>query len=104
MTISYIKSASLYLMNSKWEAFPISIVESMAAEIPYITTDVGCIKYLPGGIVVKNAEEMSYWINLLVNNWEVGKEIGKAGNTYARHYLTKENVIDELERIVMNNG
>lgn len=102
-TISYIKNASLYLMNSKWEAFPVSIVESMAAGIPYITTDVGCNKYLPGGIVVKNIEEMSYWINLLEYNQEIGRVIGKAGSIYAMRYLTKESVINELEKVILNN-
>ena len=57
-TINLIKKASVYLLGSKWEAFPISIIEAMAARIPYISTDVGIVKYLPGGVIVKNEDEM----------------------------------------------
>jgi glycosyltransferase involved in cell wall biosynthesis len=35
----YLHRASLYLMTSSWEGFPLSLCEAMACEIPVVTTD-----------------------------------------------------------------
>lgn len=96
-TINYIKNASLYLLGSTWEAFPISIVESMASGIPFISTDVGIVKYLPGGIIVHSEEEMTYWISLLINHEVIKNELGEIGYRYASKHLTIENKVNQLE-------
>lgn len=98
-TISYIKNAYVVLMASKWEAYPISIIEGLASSVPFISTNVGCVKYLPGGVVVNSIEEMSYWISMLVKNQEITDSLGLAGNIYAKKYCTiesKVNAINEL--------
>ena len=50
----YLKNAKLFVTGSTREAFPVVIVESMASGIPFICTDVGCVRFLPGGVVAKN--------------------------------------------------
>ena len=54
--VSYISNAYLSLLTSKCEVFPVSIIESIVSEVPYICTDVGIVKYLPGGLVSKKKE------------------------------------------------
>ncbi len=99
-TIQYIKESCIYLMGSKHEMFPISIVEAMAAGIPFISTDVGCVKYLPGGIVVKNENEMAYWLELLTNNEKIKNYFGKIGREYAIKHMSIETKVKELEKIL----
>lgn len=98
--IEYVKGASLYLLGSTWEAFPISLIESMSAGIPFIATDVGISKYLPGGIVVKNNNEMSYWIEILLKNPEIGSLMGKIGHEYYLKHLTIKDKVEKLEGII----
>lgn len=99
-TINYIKRAKLYLMGSKWEAFPISIVEAMAASIPFVSTDVGIVKYLPGGYIVNNEDEMTYWITLLASNDKVSMQLGIVGKVYAEKHFTISYSVDNLERLL----
>lgn len=99
-TINLIKKASVYLLGSKWEAFPISIIEAMAARIPYISTDVGIVKYLPGGVIVKNEDEMSYWIETLVSDDKLSEYMGAVGNQYAKKHMMIEKKVDDLETII----
>lgn len=101
-TIEYIKNASIYMLGSKWEAFPISIVESMAAEIPFISTDVGCVKYLPGGVIVENEDEMAYWLSLLAKNEDTRNLLGNVGREYASKHLSIESKVSQLEYILEN--
>ena len=99
-TIAMIKSASIYLFSSKHEVYPVSIVEAMASGIPYISTDVGCIRALPGGIVIKNIDEMINALDYLVKNKNSSEIIGKCGQKYAENQLKVEAKVEQLEKIL----
>lgn len=99
-TIQYIKNADFYLLGSKWEAFPISIIETMAVGVPFICTNVGCVRYLPGGIVVKDENEMAYWIELLSKNEKCKEKIGQAGKIYSENNLSVESKVKQLECVL----
>lgn len=102
-TIEYIKNAKVYLLGSKWEAFPISIVEAMAAGIPFISTNVGCVRNMPGGITVNNESEMAYWLELFYKNDMIRDYYGKIGNKYAIERMSIEKKVNELEKILEGN-
>ena len=94
----YVKNASIYLMGSRWEAFPISIIEAMAAGVPYISTNVGCVRFFPGGVIVNNISEMVYWINQLINDENLMYSIGESGRIYALSKFTIESKVTQLEK------
>lgn len=98
----YVKRADLYLMGSKWEAYPVAIVESMAAGVPYIATDVGCVKYLPGGVIIHSEYEMKRWIEIMVENKNVSVSLGNAGKSYALTHLKVDACIDNFNNIICN--
>ncbi|CUU12453.1 glycosyltransferase family 4 protein [Limosilactobacillus reuteri] len=102
-TIQYIKNAKIFLMGSKWEAFPISIVESISSGVPYISTNVGIVRYLPGGIIVDSVEQMSYWIQLFCNDEKLRVSVGKVGKVYAENRLTIEEKVNLLEKIITSD-
>ncbi|MEE1101492.1 MAG: glycosyltransferase family 4 protein [Agathobacter sp.] len=52
-----LQNAMFFVMPSKWERYPIVLTECMAAGIPYISSDVGIVKHLPGGMVVNPDKE-----------------------------------------------
>ncbi|MCJ0588604.1 glycosyltransferase family 4 protein, partial [Enterococcus cecorum] len=100
-TINYVKRAKLYLMGSKGEKFPISIIEAMASGIPFISTNVGIVRYLPGGQIVSSEQEMIYWISLLASNDKIATHLGEIGKSYAIEHFTTQHSIDELERLLL---
>lgn len=99
-TIEMIKKSYIYLLGSKWEAFPISIVEAMAAKIPFISTNVGIVKYLPGGVIVNDEKEMSNWLEIFLQNDYLRKSYGIIGNEYAQKHMMVEKKVDDLEKIL----
>lgn len=98
----YLKNAKLFVTGSTWEAFPVVIVESMASGIPFICTDVGCVRFLPGGVVAKNKKEMIYWMDLLSKDENISQEIGRAGKAYVKSRLIKEDKIKDLESKIVD--
>lgn len=97
----YVSNADLYLMTSKSEVFPISILESMAAGVPYICTNVGVVKYFLGGIV-SSESDISYWIEKLLSDENIRKEMGLLCKKYAISNYTIEDKVDKLNNIISN--
>lgn len=102
--VSYVRNAYLYLLGSTWEAFSISLIESMAAGVPFISTDVGIAKYLPGGVVVKTIDEMVYWIETLGNSSELNGLLGNMGHQYYIDNLRIQDKVDQLEAVIMGKN
>lgn len=98
---NYVKNAEIYLFSSVAEKYPLSIAESMAAGIPFITTEVGCVRYLPGGIIIRNVAEMAYFIDFLLAAPQIAKMYGTAGREYAKKFMNEEANIDLLEKYLM---
>lgn len=100
-TINYVREASIYVLGSKWEAFPISLVESMAAGVPFLSTDVGIVKYFPGGKIVNTPAEMARWLELFQAYPEVRNRIGSAGHEYAESRMKIGNKVESLRQVIL---
>ena len=100
---SYVSNAYLYIMTSKWEAFPISIVESMACGVPYICTDVGIVKYFIGGIV-SAPDEFCYWIETLFNDESIRDSLSKICKDYANDNFKIEDKVERLLNSIKRIG
>ena len=94
---SYVSNSLIYLLSSKEEKFPVSIIESMAASVPFISIDVGIVKYLLGG-VVSNQEDISYWIEKLYYDDKLRSDLGRIGNKYAFKHMRIKDKVDLLEK------
>lgn len=88
------------MISSNYEYYPITIVESLAAGNPFISTDVGIVNLLPGGVIANTQEEISYWIEFFARNEEYKTELGKAGRNYALKNLRIETKVSSLEDII----
>lgn len=97
----YVKYAEIYLFGSVVEKYPLSIAESMATGVPFITTDVGCVRFLPGGIVIRNVTEMAYFLDMLLKNPQMAEAYGVAGREYAKQHMREAVNIDILEKNLM---
>lgn len=99
-TIDYIRNAKLYLFGSKHEMFPVAIVEAMASGIPYLSTDVGCVRALPGGLICKNSDEMAYLIDLILSDENLKNNLKTIGREYAKKHLRISEKVDQLNNIL----
>ena len=98
-TLELLKRAYCFVFGSRGEKFPVVIVEAMAAGVPFISTDVGIVKYFPGGVIVKNTEEMAQSICRLANDQELHDTLSKEGAEYARRRMRICDKVDAFEEI-----
>lgn len=97
-TVELVKTASVYAMSSIWEAFPVSLVEAMSAGIPWISTDVGIARYLPGGVVVPDANMLAGALERLCGCAEERERLGREGFEYAAAHFRINDKVTQLER------
>lgn len=98
-TIDMIKMSKLYLMTSITEFFPISLIEAMAAGSAWISTDVGIVKFLPGGFVCSDANEIVNTLNRLDSDLD-WKSYGEIGRKYAEKNFKQEIQVTKLEQVM----
>lgn len=99
-TINLIKNSYATILASQSEYFPLTIVEGIAAGRPFICSNVGVVPMIPGGVIVHDSNEMSYWIRFYSDNREYVEALGKLGHEYALKNLKKDRIVDQLERIL----
>lgn len=95
--IEYTKSAYTTIMTSTFEYYPIVLVESMAAGVPFISSNVGIVRLLPGGIICNDSNDFIYWMELLVDNPQIRDAQGKVCREYYSTDLRKEFKSNEFE-------
>lgn len=101
-----LKGADVYLCSSLWEAYSISLIEAMACEIPFISTNVGNALFLPGGIVV-DEDEIHVALQKVSNNVEIRQKLVRDGRKYACENCRikcKVNQLDEHIQYLLRHG
>lgn len=99
-----LQNAYAYIMTSKREVFPITVVEAMASGIPYISTDVGIVKYLPGGIITESNEaDIARNMDELLEDKMKYQRLKEAAEQYAENNLIYSKYISKFEKIISDN-
>ena len=98
-TVNLIKSAKIYLLTSFSEKFPVSLLEAMASKCAFVSTDVGVVKYLSGGIVGKTEEELIKALNLFSNPENLEK-YSTEGYQFAEENSRIDTQVKRLEEIL----
>lgn len=94
-TINLIKDSKFILMTSKWEAFPISIIEGMAAGKPFLSTDVGVVRFFPGGIT-GDLKTLEKWVLLFIKNQYLIDDYGKIARDFAKENFVIKKQVSKL--------
>lgn len=100
---SIINKASLYLVGSLWEQYSISIIEAMSQGVPFISTNVGNARILPGGMTIENIDKMHNAIDTLTTNNALYKGYSESGRKFAYDNCRIEVAVDKLEKILIEN-
>lgn len=94
--------ADLFLFGSKTEYFPVVILEAMASATPFISTDVGCVSRLPGGVITNSIGEMSDAIRSLFSNSGQRQMLAAEGRKAFLERFNWEEIINRYEDLFMN--
>ena len=79
---SYLKESDIFILPSKWEGLPISIIEAMAVGLPIIASDVGGVSDLiqsnQNGLLIKpQSNQLIEAIKKLLGNDSIRKKYGE---------------------------
>lgn len=99
---SIITDAKIYLVGSTFEEFSISIIEAMASGTPFISTNVGNARLLPGGITIDSIDAMHGKIDLLTNDNSLYKNFVLKGQEYAYSHCRINHAVDLLEQWLLD--
>ena len=94
------KHASLYLVASRCERYSISIIEAMSQGVPFISTDVGNARVLPGGITLFKGDKMFEKIDYILTNEDDYKKYSELGRKFAYKNCKIDMVVEKLEKII----
>ena len=97
---SILSQADLFMLTSKWEEYPISLVESMAVGTPFLSTPVGNAHILPGGITSRHKKELPMLLTTLINNPSYLNMLGEFAHKYAVENNAPNVIIKQLENIL----
>lgn len=112
----YLPEIDILLLSSISEGQPLSILEGLAAGIPYISTNVGdCGRLLTGdgmqdleqaGIIVPvmDSQAMGEAICRLAQNPALREEMGRAGQKRVDRFYRKKDFLDRYHAIYMALG
>ncbi len=99
-TIRMLAESKLLLLTSRKEVFPIVIAEAMTMGIPYISTNVGIVKYLPGGIIANTDKEIGSSLDKLLCNRKLRDELSRSGREYAEKAFHLRDKYDTLNKLL----
>ena len=92
-----LSNASLYLVTSTFEEYSISIIEAMSLGVPFISTNAGNARILPGGKTVYSYNEFVSSLNTIMSSEELRKDYSQKGKNYANDHCRIEVAVDTFE-------
>jgi glycosyltransferase involved in cell wall biosynthesis len=84
------------LFGSKSEKYPVVISEAMTLGKPYISSSVGIVPYLKGGLIVYNEKQMAQKINDLEKSNSLYLNLSMTGKRYATENLNLNKNLKNL--------
>jgi len=99
------QKASIFILPSFWEAFPVTILEALSCETPVITTPVGgnpeVIRNFENGILVpvNDTSKLAEAINYLLDDKDRRLEMGRKGREWVIKNFSVEVIARRLRRI-----
>lgn len=89
-----LKESDIFILTSKWEGFPMTIIEAMGTGIPILSTDVGGISDIiesgKNGVLCDiNKEDIVEKLKELINNEELREKIASQEKVSALDYSSE---------------
>lgn len=100
----YLRQSDIFILTSKFEGLPMTVLEAMATGLPIICTDVGGVSDVveENGILIHkhNTDEVISAIRTLVNDKTKRSQMGEKSKELSYKYFIA-NVANEYEKLYM---
>jgi glycosyltransferase involved in cell wall biosynthesis len=96
-----LNAADIFVLSSRQEGFPITILEAMAAGKPVIATDVGgCAEAVVDGetgliVPPENPQALAEAISALISDIERARAMGEAGRSRVEREFTVDRMVEQ---------
>ena len=102
---AYLAIADLFLLISKWEGFPLSILEAMSMRLPIIASDVGGVNEQvfdgQNGFLVERQDvnAITQKIKYLLENRNIAKKMGEKSREIYLDQFSIDSMVDKTEKV-----
>ena len=90
--------ADVFLLTSISEHLPVTILEGLAVGKPFISTDVGVVNAIPGGICCRDKANLVSAIKLLYENPQERAKLAKIGREYVEANCHVDVQVKKMEK------
>ena len=94
------RDADLFVQASRTECFPLVLLDAMASRTAFISTDVGCVRDLPGGITVHRECELSSAIRRLADGPALRAELAENGRRACEHQYSWDCISSQYAQLI----
>ena len=102
-TESAIQACDIALMTSKWDMQPLFLLEAMSAGKPWVSTNVGSVSELRGGIISKvSTKNLTSNLLKLLNDKKLRKQLGKEGASQWVTEFSTDMVYDRWQDLLLS--
>ena len=107
---AYLRDFDLFLFTSRFEPFGITLIESLACQVPVVAVLPGkggarsMLKMLPGVFLIpnRNPEAIADAISHLLGNPSRRAQMGQQGREYVLQHYSLEKYVEHIERLYSN--
>lgn len=99
---SRLNTISLLAISSNTEAQPLVLLDAISIGIPFISTSVGCIPSIHGGVIA-DLNDFATSVDLILNNSNYYKHLSREGIAYYKNHHSKA-VINKVFESIINDS
>jgi glycosyltransferase involved in cell wall biosynthesis len=85
-----LQSADVFLLTAKAETMPFALLESIMIGVPFVSTNVGCVEEIPGGMVAQSRGGLVRHLRSMLEDRAMREKIGTAASLIAETEFTWE--------------
>lgn len=96
-----ITQSDVFILTSISEHLPVTLLEGLAAGKPFISTDVGVVSAIPGGIYCKDESQLILAIRKMYDNPQSRENLAEAGKEYAEINCHIDVQVKKMEEVLI---
>jgi glycosyltransferase involved in cell wall biosynthesis len=94
------RAADVFILSAKQETQPLAVLDAMAAGVPFISTNAGCVSEFPGGVVARTGMETTRAVHRLLDDAALRQKLGQEGRAACEAKYNWDRVLDSYEELL----
>lgn len=98
--LSAYKDADIYVNGSRTECFPLVVLDAMASATPFVSTPVGCVPDLPGGLIATSVRQMAQCLARLAASRALRQTLGAEGRAACERDYNWPDILSQYDQLI----